>query len=151
MLIDPNRDTAFEDIAEWDLRLEKQLQGQMAVKLLVGAKSDQWPEGMIYREKIDQLMADRKMSGFCPTSALRGDGIEQLKEAITAQLDWEHLSKTSRPRLFHLIRETIDARRQLGEPVLLYSDLEKQLRDTEAQEFDPARQTRWSANWRSRA
>ena len=41
ILLDPTRGSrAFEDVREWNLRLEKQLRGRAAIKLLVGAKLD---------------------------------------------------------------------------------------------------------------
>jgi len=41
ILLDPTRDSAFDDVMEWNVRLDTQLRGQAAVKLLIGTKADQ--------------------------------------------------------------------------------------------------------------
>ncbi|MGH9764714.1 MAG: ADP-ribosylation factor-like protein, partial [Blastocatellia bacterium] len=46
-LLDPTRDTAFQDADEWNLRLEKQAGGRKTARLLVGAKSDEINHALI--------------------------------------------------------------------------------------------------------
>ena len=129
ILFDPTRgEKAFEDAQEWNLRLEKQLRGQKTAKLLIGTKQDQWPEGMLDSTRIEWLTTDCNIVVFLPTSAKEGRGLDELRTAIAKQLNWSSLSQTSRPRLFQQIRETLEERRNKGEVVLLYSDLEKQIR-----------------------
>ena len=50
VLLDPTRGrTAFDEVEAWNKRLEKQLGGRKAVKLLVGAKLDE-PSALIDRK-----------------------------------------------------------------------------------------------------
>lgn len=138
LLLDPTRgEKAFEDAAEWNLRLEKQLRGQKTRKLLVGTKQDQWPEAVTDRNRIDRLIADCGMIEFFPTSAKDGRGLDELRRAIAKELNWDALSHTTRPHLFQRIREAIEERQTRGEVVLLYSELENQIRAAEPGEFDP--------------
>ena len=62
ILLDPTRDTAFEDAVEWNIRLEKQLRGRPAVKLLVGTKDDQLEDqirrDLTYQPQITKLLQD---------------------------------------------------------------------------------------------
>ena len=51
-------------------------------------------------------------------------------------LDWDSLTKTSRPKLFQRIRDEIDRRRDKGEAVLPLTDLEKAIRDMDTEDFD---------------
>src|SRR4051812_16405714 len=140
MLLDPTRgETAFGDIEEWNIRLQKQLGGQPTTKLLVGTKSDQWPPGTKDQGRVRQLVQACGMTGFFPTSAkCDGDpGIQELKLAIADKLDWSQLSYTSRPKLFQDIREAIDRRRKAGEVIVDYPALESEMRETDSTEFDP--------------
>jgi small GTP-binding protein len=149
LLFDPTRgEKAFEDVEEWNLRLEKQLRGQKTIKLLVGTKQDQWTEGVIDSSRIDRLTDTckiaklpgiaSKMISFLPTSAKGGFGLTELRAAIANKLDWSILSQTTRTPLFQRTREALDEQRNRGEVVLLYSDLENQIRVAEPEEFDPA-------------
>src|SRR5262249_27184825 len=52
--------------------------------------------------------------------------------------DWNNLSTTTRPILFQRVRDEIEEHRKKGEVILLYSDLEDQLRQENPGQFDPA-------------
>ena len=75
------------------------------------------------------------MHGFYLTSAKANTGIAELRQAIAERLDWQALSRTTRPRLFQRIRETIDQRRDAGDVVLLYAALVQHVRDAEPDDF----------------
>jgi GTPase SAR1 family protein len=139
ILLDPTRDTAFEDVLEWNVRLERQLRGRPAVKLLVGTKEDQLEDqirrDLTYQPQITKLLQDCSIAGFYSTSAKANTGIEALRTAIAQQIDWQALSQTTRPRLFQRIREAIAQRRNAGEVVLLYSELVEYMRDVEPEDF----------------
>jgi len=139
ILLDPTRDTAFEDAVEWNVRLEKQLRGRPAVKLLVGTKEDQLEDqvrrDLTYQPQIAKLLHDCRITGFYSTSARENTGIEALRTAIAQQIDWQALSQTTRLRLFQRIREAIAQRRNAGEVVLLYSELAEHIRKVEPEDF----------------
>ncbi|MEP7339331.1 MAG: TIR domain-containing protein [Acidobacteriota bacterium] len=138
ILLDPTRDSCFDDVHEWNLGLEKRLKGRKAAKLLVGAKADQINQKMIDRLRVDQILGKCKMKGFHLTSAKADIGIAELLAAIAGLIDWDELSKTTRPRLFQRIRETIDELRRGGEILLLYATLEKIVQRIEPDEFSSA-------------
>jgi hypothetical protein len=77
------------------------------------------------------------MNSFYLTSAKQPFGIPELCEAIAHLIDWQDLSRTSRPLLFQRIRETIDQKRREGEIVLLYSALEQLFQQSVPNEFNP--------------
>jgi WD40 repeat protein len=129
VLFDPTRGrTAFEEVEAWDKRLESQLHGRPAVKLLIGTKLDE-PSQMVDHKRVTQLCAQCGFAGFYETSALNGRGISALREAIANSIDWDGLGKTSRPELFQRIRDEIEERRQKGQVVLLEADLYRALND----------------------
>jgi (2Fe-2S) ferredoxin len=68
--------------------------------------------------------------GRATTSALTARGIAEVGKAVIGQIKWDDLSKTSRPRLFQLIREIVDDHQKRGEVVMLHQN------DPDV-EFDP--------------
>lgn len=138
ILLDPTRGrTAFEEVEAWNKRLEKQLQGRPAVKLLIGSKMDK-PSGLIDKFAIKKLCHDCGFSRYYETSAKRGRGIKKLREAIANALDWDSLAKTSRPELFQRIRDEIDQRRAEGEVFILLSELAEAIRQAYPEMFEAA-------------
>jgi small GTP-binding protein len=135
-LFDPTRGrTAFEDVHDWNLRLEKQLRGRQTIKFLVGTKLDQ-SDATIDHEAIKRMLKECNFRGYYSTSAKTPSGIKKLGKAISEAIDWEGLSKTSRPEFFQRIREVISEHQQKGEVVLLYSKLEEQMRQQEPEQFN---------------
>jgi GTPase SAR1 family protein len=127
VLLDPTRGrTAFEEVEGWVKRLEKQLHGRPAVKLLVGAKQDQ-PSETIDRPGLERLREDCGFVGYHETSSLNGRGVDELREAMASAIDWDGLGKTSRPELFQRIRDEIEVRRQRGTVVLELAHLHRVL------------------------
>lgn len=128
VLCDPTRGrTAFEEVEGWSLRLEKQLHGRHTVKLLVGTKLD-GEHSPIDQVGLQHLIETCKFDGYFPTSAKTPRGMDELRAAIAQAIDWDTLTKTTRPVLFQKVRDEIEQRRKRGEVVLLYEDLEQQLR-----------------------
>lgn len=136
ILLDPTRGrTAFEEVEAWSKRLEKQLGGQKAVKLLVGTKLDE-ESSIIDQAAITRLVEEFGFAGYYSISAKNGRGIAELRAAISEALDWSTLAKTSRPELFQTIRDEIEQRRKDNQVVLLYSELEDYLCQQEPDEFN---------------
>jgi small GTP-binding protein len=132
ILFDPTRgQTAFDDVCEWELRLRKQTErssdDQKVVKLLVGTKLDRGDE-VVDRAEINRLLEERGLVGYFETSALTSRGVPELGKTIVSQIDWDDLSRTNRPRLFQMIRETVRQMQDKGEATMLLTDLEKEIR-----------------------
>jgi small GTP-binding protein len=128
ILIDPTRGRdALDEARDWNRRLQKHLGSSKAVKLLVGAKQDQVSQ-LVDRAGIERLQEECGFADYIETSAKKPRNVELLRQVVADALDWEHLGKTSRPKLFQRIRDHIDRRRDRGEVVLLINDLEKAVR-----------------------
>jgi len=141
ILFDPTRgERAFEDVGEWNQRLAKQLHGQHTVKILVGTKADQWPDGTADSTRINRVRDDYGMAEYLAVSAKRdGDaGTAELRATLARRLDWATLSITSRPALFQRIRDVIDTYRKRGKVVLPHAELEQQIRESEVGDYEPA-------------
>jgi small GTP-binding protein len=137
MLLDPTRgSSAFEDVREWNLRLEKQMGGQHASKLLVGTKLDD--ENMLVdNSALEQLENNCETKGYIPTSAKAPRGIEELREAIGRELKWDEISRTTRPVVYQRVRDVIDAWQQRSAFLISHSDLEKEVRAQSPSDYDP--------------
>jgi small GTP-binding protein len=132
VLFDPTRGTvAYNDVATWNKSLVKQLRGRQATKLLVGSKLDQSSD-TLDRKAIEKVRDESGCASFHETSALTGRGVDELCAAVAKAIDWDGLSKTSRPVLFQRIRDEIEVRRQRGEVVVHTSDLHGALGDDAA-------------------
>lgn len=132
VLLDPSRGrSSFEEAEAWNRRLEQQLQGRRAVKLLVGTKADQ-PNEAIDRQGIEILCQECGFSGYFETSAFTTRGISELREAIARAIDW-NVGVTSRPEFFQRTRDEIQ-RRQKNEVVLHLTDLYRALLTTDARD-----------------
>jgi small GTP-binding protein len=132
ILFDPTRGSAaYNDVREWNMRLKKQTNRQntlqKTIKLLVGTKLDAGDE-LVDRSEISQLLSECEFVGYFPTSAKTPRGLTELGKAVFDQICWEDLSKTTRPWLFQLIRETIKQAQGKGEVIMYYSELEKLVR-----------------------
>jgi small GTP-binding protein len=136
ILLDPTRGrTAFEEAEAWNKRLEKQLHGRKAVKLLVGTKLDK-ESTVIDQEGLSKLITKCGFAGYYETSAKNGRGIIELRAAMSNLLDWERLAKSSRPELFQRIHDEIERQRKTGNIVLLVSDLESYILKEDPDQFE---------------
>lgn len=131
VLLDPTRGrTAFEEAEAWNLRLEKQLRGRKAIKLLVGTKMDEGG-GHIDKAGLEKLIKTCGFAGYFPTSSKTGRGVSELWEAIRRSIKWDLLAMTNRPTLFQHIRDEINEAKEKNEVILYYSDLVDKIRKRE--------------------
>lgn len=72
-------------------------------------------------------MQERNFTEYLPTSALKGDGCPELKQAIIEQIDWKSIPYTASPRIFKLLKDEILKLRDQGIVLLHISELKQQL------------------------
>jgi small GTP-binding protein len=136
ILFDPTRGhVAFKEVEAWSKRLEKQLHGRKAIKLLVGTKLDE-ASSTIDQAGLERLVQSCGFAGYYHTSAKNKIGIDELRAAISQALDWSTIARISRPELFQTIRDKIEQHRRQGQVILFYSDLEDYIYQNAVQEFD---------------
>ena len=137
MLLDPTRGAAaFEDVKEWDLRLQKQMGSQRANKLLVGTKLDEYNIA-IDNAALEQLQTACEAKGYFSTSAKAPRGIEELRQGIARELRWDEIPRATRPVVYERVRNIIDVCQQSGEFLLRYSELENEVRQQSSENYDP--------------
>lgn len=123
LLFDPTRGrTAIEEVEGWNRRLEKQLHGRHVIKLLVGTKIDDTTT-IVDKPLIERLLVDCGFAGYYAVSSKLGTGMPEFRDAIYRAIDWELLTKTSGPEVFHQIYGELEMARSRGEAVLPVSEL----------------------------
>jgi small GTP-binding protein len=136
VLLDPTRgQTEIKAAREWGARLERHLSEGDIRKLLIGAKQDLESE-LVDHRSIDQLVAEGGFAGYLEVSAKTERNIDALREMLAAALDWEQLAMTSRPEIFEVVREELEACRDASVSVLMLVDLMATIRDRAPNVFD---------------
>jgi WD40 repeat protein/predicted phosphodiesterase len=144
VLLNPTRgQAAFNEVEEWNERLEKQLSllakrtgGRRPIKLLVGTKLDEESK-IVDRASLDSLVRRCEFAGYYPTSAKMDRGILELRMAMSKALAWEALAKISRTEIFQSIRDEVMKRRERGQVIFLYADLKDCVYRADPERFDP--------------
>jgi GTPase SAR1 family protein/predicted MPP superfamily phosphohydrolase len=142
-LFDPTRgDAAFDDVRSWNTGLASQIKDAPITKLLVRAKLDATRDNVVDRQAIKELMKECGFAGYHEISAKERegfDGDDGLCAAVSARLEWDNLTRTSRPAFFQHVRERVEAYRKRGDAVLLYDDLRRELAAENHLDYDEAR------------
>jgi small GTP-binding protein len=127
VLFDPTRGSAsIDEVREWNRHLERHLNGDRAVKLLIGAKQD-IASPLVDRAAIDEVVAECGFERYVEVSAKTGRNLDELRAALGDALDWESLAATSRPALFQRVRDHIETHREQGDVVMLVADVQREL------------------------
>jgi GTPase SAR1 family protein len=132
---DPTRgEKAFDEVREWNLRLESQLQGRKATKLLIRTKLDLG--GHVDRARIESLREECRLGSYHEVSAKEGTGVPEVRSALNQVLDWAQAEQITRDLFFQQVRDFVGRARERGEVILYYPDLASRLRREFPKEFD---------------
>src|SRR5262249_13459095 len=137
-LFDPTRgEQDFADIAKWSRRLEAQLRGKKAVKILVRSKLDQNPDFVVDGARINLLRREHGFDCYIEVSAKEPErGFQKLKAEIARRIDWEQIAIRCRMRLWQSVHELIARARTDGTVLLSVSDLKRRLAEPDLNEDD---------------
>ncbi len=120
MVIDTRSETdPFAGVQYWDRALRQAQRSlkeghHLTKRFLVVARTDR---GSLAADqaRIQEVVREYGFAGYFKTSALKGDGIEDLRRAIFASIDWDALLIRSSNVLFHRIKEFLDCERDSGQ------------------------------------
>jgi GTPase SAR1 family protein len=127
VLFDATRGGAgHQTVEEWNERLVARGSASLR-KLLVQSKADQ--AGTVHERDIESLRQRLAFRRSIAVSAKRDadPGIATLRLALHEEIDWDNITKVSRPQAFQSIRDVLSTARQGGECVLYLADLEARL------------------------
>ncbi len=111
VLFDARSETdPFSGAAYWSKALGQARSNVPIKKLLVAARVDRGGVG-VSRERIERFVQEHGFDGFYRTSALTGEGREELLNAIRRAIPWERLPIVSSNRLLSDLRIFLRQRR----------------------------------------
>jgi small GTP-binding protein len=126
LVFDPQKDNPFEGLTQWDHDLTRAAGGRPFVKRLVAGRCDRGGLRVSQRQ-VEDFQGRRGFAGYHATSALTGDGCDELRKAIAASIPWDRLPKTSSPRIFKRIKEEILELKDGGRVLLRLAELKQVL------------------------
>lgn len=99
-----------------------------AVKFLVSARCDVSPT-TADRHEVNRVLDRCGLDEYFKTSAKQGEGIESLFQRLLSDIAWNRLPRTSRPRLFQVVREFLLDRKEAGKPLLAMDEIRQAARE----------------------
>jgi small GTP-binding protein len=125
LVFNPQSDNPFEGLGQWDRDLTRAARRKFR-KLLVAGRCDRG--GLVVTpEAIHKLVCERGFARYLETSALTGEGCEQLRDEIVRQIEWDAITWTASPLIFKLLKDEIVALRDQGVVLLRIGELKQQL------------------------
>jgi WD40 repeat protein len=136
LVFNPQSNNPFDGLAEWDRALTRAA-GARLTKLLVAGRCDRG--GLtVSAELVERFRREKGFAHYLPTSALTGEGCQELSRAIVGAIDWTGIPLTSSPAVFRRLKEAIIRLRDEGVVLLRMSELRQRLEVTLAGEaFTP--------------
>ena len=105
LVFNPQDGNPFEEMGYWEKALRSATKYEPS-KLLVAARCDRG--GITISDKrFEEYVREHGFAGFFCTGAKSGEGCQELMEAITKNIPWEHLPWTSTTRLFKTLKDAI--------------------------------------------
>jgi GTPase SAR1 family protein len=111
----------FRGVHYWAKVLRKQAPPH-AMKFLVSARTDVSPVTADRRE-INHVLAEYGLHEYFKTSAREGEGVELLFRRLVEGIPWGLLPRTSRPRLFQVVRELLLERKEAGRTLMAMDEV----------------------------
>jgi hypothetical protein len=126
LVFNPHNENPFEGLGQWDRDLHKAT-GKRFAQLLAAGRVDRG--GLVVsKESGARFMAERGFQGDLHlTSAMTGQGCDELGAAIAAAIDWDSLAVTASPGLYRRIKEEILRLRDSGIVLLRLAELKQRM------------------------
>ena len=125
LVFNPQADNPFEGLGQWDRDLQKAARRPFK-KLLVAGRCDRGSL-TVSRKTLDDFKDEREFAKYLETSALTGDGCDDLRQAIIEHINWDEIPYRSSPRIFKLLKEEIIKLKDEGRVLLTLSELKQNL------------------------
>lgn len=126
LVFNPQSENPFDGLGHWDRDLRKAASEPFA-KLLAAGRIDRG--GLVVSATTVQKFMEEHdfLAPLHETSALTGDGCEQLREAILSAVNWESIPKTTSPALYRRMKTEILSLRDSGIVLLRLAELKQRL------------------------
>lgn len=104
IVFDAARDTDFDTVEYWWKQLGK---GKSRCKILLVAARVDWNRPMGAPEEYETYCLEKHISGYVATSAMTGEGIDQLIEMIRKHINWDRKEATVTTDVFKGIKDGV--------------------------------------------
>jgi small GTP-binding protein len=125
LVFNPQADNPFEGLGQWDRDLQRAASRPFK-KLLVAGRCDRGSL-TVSRKTLDDFKDEREFAKYLETSALTGEGCNDLRQAIIEHINWDDIPYRSSPRIFKLLKEEILKLKDEGRILLTLSELKQNL------------------------
>jgi small GTP-binding protein len=114
-------ESPFSGIAHWEKALRRAAGDDTPLLLVAGRIDRGYPTATA--KDIDSYRLEHRFAKFIPTSAKTGEGIEELRQAISRSIPWYKLPVTTSPELWKDIREFLIKSRETRDVLTRQVDL----------------------------
>ena len=112
----------FAGVSYWSSALDEARRAFPLVKFLVASRIDRGGPA-VSKDRIDAVIERYGFDGFFETSAQRGDGVADLKEALQNAIKWDELPKVSTTELFKKTKDFLLRQKKRGGVLITKDDL----------------------------
>lgn len=108
VLFDPtNRQEPLKGVEYWLKHLKKERRdGRKRRVILVGARADRGVPTLT-REELEDFCGRNGVEAYVPTSALTGEGLEELLERVRSSIVWDEMRTTVTTKTFKRVKEFV--------------------------------------------
>jgi len=124
LVFNPQNETPFNDLEQWDNELRR-VTTQPYRKILVAGRCDRGGL-MVSRKSIERFCKERGFSSYLETSAYTGAGCLDLRKTIIKNAWWKQIP-CIRQQLFEQLKANIVEMQHEGRGLLTIAELKKQL------------------------
>jgi hypothetical protein len=126
LVFNPQNENLFEGLGQWDRDLHKASRKKFT-KILAAGRVDRG--GLVVsQDSVNRFMVERGFQGALHlTSAMSGQGCDELRAAIANAIDWDSLEVTSSPGLYRRMKEEILRLRDSGLVLLRLAELKQRM------------------------
>jgi small GTP-binding protein len=125
LVFNPQSENPFEGLGQWDQDLQRAARRRFN-KLLVAGRIDRGGL-MLSRDTVERFRLEHGFAIYVETSALKGTGCEELKNAIISNIGWDDIPWIASPRIFRLLKEQLVKLKDEGKVLLRLTELKQQL------------------------
>lgn len=112
----------FAGVSYWAQALNEATHGHPLKKFLVASRTDRGGP-KVSQERIDEIQRRHGFDGYFETSARRGTGVEELREAILTRIPWDKLPRVSTSELFLSTRNFLVTQKKKGVAIATQAEL----------------------------
>jgi WD40 repeat protein len=132
ILIDPARDNdPLRDVTPW----LRQLGGSERPRTLLVAARSNWDMGTLTTAEVQAFCKQHDISSYVMTSALTGQGLEELVVAIKGEISWDRFPATLTTAAFNAIKDHVLAMKETADVMVTLEFLAGRLRASGVAQF----------------